>query len=67
MEGGYSGVVEQLRRLRGDGWLGKGVATMERGCPTTVGVVVEQLRRAPGLKLGGLLPHGDLHRQPTAP
>ena len=51
LEGGYSGVVEQLRRLRGDGWLGKGVATMERGCPTTVGVVVEQLRRAPGLNL----------------
>lgn len=51
LAGGYSGVVEQLRRLRGDGWLGKGVATMERGCPTTVGVVVEQLRRAPGLNL----------------
>ena len=51
LEGGYSGVVEQLRRLRGDGWVGKGVATMERGCPTTVGVVVEQLRRAPSLNL----------------
>ena len=51
LEGGYSGVVEQLRRLRGDGWIGKGVATMERGCPTTVGVVVEQLRRAPSLNL----------------
>ena len=53
LEGGYSGVVEQLRGLcRGD-WLGKGVASMERGCPTTVGVVVEQLRRAPGLNLAG--------------
>ena len=51
LAGGYSGVVEQLRRLRGDGWVGKAVAAMERGCPTTVGVVVEQLRRAPSMDL----------------
>ena len=48
---GHEEVIGQIRALDGDGWLGKGVAAMERGCPTTVGVVIEQLRRAPGMSL----------------
>ena len=51
LAGGYAEVVERLRRLKGNDWLSKAVATMERGCPTTVGVVVEQLSRAPNLNL----------------
>ena len=48
---GFGGVIGQIRALDGDGWLGKSVAAMERGCPTTVGVVIEQLRRAPDMSL----------------
>jgi len=44
--------VAQIRALRGSGeWVDKAVAAMERGCPTTIGIVVEQLARAPGLSL----------------
>ncbi len=50
-EGDYRTVLARLRQLPDEGWLGKAVATMERGCPTTLGVVIEQLRRAPSLSL----------------
>ena len=32
-------------------WFERGLATMRGGCPTTVGIVCEQLRRAPALDL----------------
>ena len=51
LDGDYPAVVASIRALAGDGWLGRSVAAMERGCPTTVGVVIEQLRRAPDLSL----------------
>ena len=34
------------------GWVDKAIAAMNRGCPTTVGIVVEQVRRARSLDLG---------------
>ena len=34
-------------------WTARGVATMHAGCPTSVGIVLEQLRRAPELDLAG--------------
>ncbi|MEM8768117.1 MAG: enoyl-CoA hydratase/isomerase family protein [Pseudomonadota bacterium] len=33
------------------GWVDKAIVAMERGCPTTVGIVVEQVRRARSLDL----------------
>jgi enoyl-CoA hydratase/carnithine racemase len=43
------------RRLRGlggdDGWFDRGIATMDKGCPTSVGIVLEQVRRAALLNL----------------
>jgi enoyl-CoA hydratase/carnithine racemase len=46
-------VVERVRSLTGkSGWIDKGIATMNRGCPTSVGIVVSQLQRLPGLDLG---------------
>lgn len=50
-EGDYPTILARLRQLPAEGWLGKAVATMERGCPTSLGLVIEQLRRAPGLSL----------------
>lgn len=41
--------LETLSRA-GD-WFGRGLATMRGGCPTTVGIVCEQLRRSPALDL----------------
>lgn len=44
---GFAEVVAGVRSLRGSGeWLDAGIDAMERGCPTTVGIVVEQLARA---------------------
>lgn len=46
------GVVASLRALAGrDPWLDRGLANLNGGCPTTVGIVFEQLRRAPALEL----------------
>ena len=39
--------------LPADEYLTRGVAAAKKGCPTTVGIVVEQLRRAPALDLAG--------------
>ncbi len=48
----FADVVSGIRALRGSGdWLDAGVTAMERGCPTTVGVVVEQLGRAAQMSL----------------
>jgi enoyl-CoA hydratase/carnithine racemase len=43
-------VAERIAALGGrSGWIDNGIATMRRGCPVSIGVVVEQLGRAPGL------------------
>jgi enoyl-CoA hydratase/carnithine racemase len=45
-------VAERVRALEGASeWCDKGIAAMERGCPTTVGIVVEQLARSRRLTL----------------
>lgn len=53
-EGSVLEVVERVRALAGrSGWIDRGIDTMNRGCPTSVGIVVHQLRRAPALDLAG--------------
>jgi hypothetical protein len=32
-------------------WIDNGIATLRRGCPASIGIVVEQLRRAPELSV----------------
>lgn len=50
--GSLTDVVAGVRSLRGSGsWIDAAVDAMENGCPTTVGIVVEQLARAPALSL----------------
>jgi enoyl-CoA hydratase/carnithine racemase len=45
-------VVSWLRGLAGrSAWIDKGLATLERGCPTTVGIVHEQIKRGRGMSL----------------
>jgi len=45
-------VVAAIRELAGNSpWLSRAVEAMDRGCPTTQGIVVEQLSRASGLSL----------------
>lgn len=44
--------AERVRALAGTSdWIDGGIATMNRGCPTSVGIVVQQLKRAPELSL----------------
>lgn len=51
-DNGLADAVNVLRSLTGRSeWIDGGIATMERGCPTTVGIVVEQIRRARTLDL----------------
>lgn len=46
-------VVERVRALAGrSDWIDGGIAALNRGCPTSVGIVVQQLQRAPGFGLG---------------
>jgi enoyl-CoA hydratase/carnithine racemase len=43
-------VAARVAALAGrSAWIDKGIETMQRGCPTSVGIVVEQLHRARGL------------------
>lgn len=45
-------VVAAIDALRGTSdWIDRGIATMHTGCPTTVGIVVEQLKRAGSIEL----------------
>jgi len=45
-------VADRIAALEGQGtWIDGGIAAMRRGCPTTVGIVVEQLRRARSMSL----------------
>jgi enoyl-CoA hydratase/carnithine racemase len=44
--------IERLRRLAGrDEWLDRGLATLRSGCPTSIGIVYEQLRRVAHMSL----------------
>jgi enoyl-CoA hydratase/carnithine racemase len=50
--GTLSEVVAAIDALGGTSeWIDRGIATMRGGCPTTVGIVVEQLKRAGALEL----------------
>lgn len=45
-------VVARIAALEGGGkWIDRGVASMQGGCPASVGVAVEQLKRAPTLSM----------------
>jgi enoyl-CoA hydratase/carnithine racemase len=51
-EGTVLQAAERVRALAGTSdWIDGGIATMNRGCPTSVGIVVQQLQRAPELSL----------------
>ena len=55
LQGSYADVTGRIEALAGASrWVDRGIATMRRGCPTSVGIVVEQLRRAPGMTLADL-------------
>ena len=45
-------VAARVEALAGrSAWIDNGIASLRRGCPASVGIVVEQLQRAPGLSL----------------
>ncbi len=53
--GDYPAVIAGVRSLAGSNdWVDKGLATLERGCPVTAGIVVEQLTRAQTMKLADM-------------
>ena len=50
--GSLAEVVSAIRALRGTSdWIDRGIDAMDHGCPTTVGIVVEQLKRAQSMTL----------------
>lgn len=52
VEGTYADVAARVAQLRGINlWVDRGIQNMQNGCPTTVGIVVEQLRRAASMTL----------------
>ena len=52
LDGSYAQVADRIAAWAGASpWVDKGIAAMRRGCPTTIGIVIEQLRRAPKLDL----------------
>lgn len=52
VDGELAAVVEAVAGLEGTSdWIDRGVAAMRGGCPTTVGIVVEQLKRAGAMGL----------------
>lgn len=52
-DGGLAAAVARVRALAGTSdWVDGAIDTMNRGCPASVGVVVEQLARAPALSIG---------------
>jgi enoyl-CoA hydratase/carnithine racemase len=51
-DSGFLSAATSVRAMAGfSAWVDKAIATMERGCPTTVGIVVEQVRRARSMSL----------------
>ena len=52
LDGSYAEVARRIEALAGTSpWVDRGIATMRRGCPVSVGILVEQLRRAPAMNL----------------
>ena len=50
--GSLAAVAANLYALAGaSDWIDRGIANLRGGCPTTAGIVFEQLRRAPGMSL----------------
>ena len=46
-DGGFLAAAASVRAMAGaSAWVDKAIGAMERGCPTTVGIVVEQVKRA---------------------
>lgn len=44
--------MQAITALQGTSkWIDRGIANLQGGCPTTAGIVLEQLKRAPGLSL----------------
>ena len=51
-DAGFLAAAASVRAMSGaSAWVDKGIGAMERGCPTTVGIVVEQVRRARSMDL----------------
>jgi len=51
-DAGFLAAAASLRAMSGaSAWVDKAIAAMERGCPTTIGIVVEQVRRARSITL----------------
>lgn len=51
-QGSIQEIAASVRALAGTSeWIDRGIAAMDAGCPTSVGIVVEQLKRAPTLDL----------------
>ncbi|MDH3642679.1 MAG: enoyl-CoA hydratase/isomerase family protein [Gammaproteobacteria bacterium] len=51
-DGELGEVVATIEALQGSSdWIDRGIAAMQGGCPTTVGIVVEQLKRAGAMEL----------------
>ena len=51
-DGGFQAAAADVRAMSGaSAWVDRGIGTMERGCPATVGIVVEQIRRARSMDL----------------
>ena len=54
LSGSYADVAARLDVHAGRSeWADRGLAAMHKGCATTVGIVVEQLRRSPQLDMAG--------------
>ncbi|MCZ6711423.1 MAG: enoyl-CoA hydratase/isomerase family protein [Gammaproteobacteria bacterium] len=50
--GEFGAVIAAINALKGTSdWIDGGIAAMNTGCPTTVGIVVEQLKRAGSMEL----------------
>ena len=46
------GEVDAVYALEGTSpWIDRGIANLRNGCPTTAGIVLEQLRRVPAMSL----------------
>lgn len=50
----YGKALAGVRSLAGDPWVDKGLANLEKGCPATAGIVVEQLHRAQEMALADM-------------
>lgn len=51
-DAGFQAAGAEIAAMAGtSGWVDKAIAGMNRGCPTTVGIVVEQVRRARDMDL----------------